>query len=73
MVYESLSSGAVANVFSLLPKEKPSRVRVGLDQLIDSGTVQTFDAWKLHSMDDQAPQQFDESARVAEVILDSNS
>ncbi|MBT6283501.1 MAG: hypothetical protein HOJ00_09005 [Phycisphaerae bacterium] len=73
MVYESLSSGAVANVFSLLPKEKPSRVRVGLDQLIDSGTVQTFDAWKLHSMDDQVPQQFDESARVAEVILDSNS
>ncbi|HIA71794.1 MAG TPA: hypothetical protein EYO01_03710 [Phycisphaerales bacterium] len=72
MVYESLSSGAVANVFSLLPKEKSSRVRAGLDQLIDSGTVRTFDEWKLHSMDDQVPQKFDESARVAEVILDSN-
>ena len=70
MVYEALSSGAVTNVFTLQSKKKQSRVIIGLDELINNGCVYTFDQWKLDPSIQKAPVFFNESARVADYILE---
>jgi mitochondrial fission protein ELM1 len=73
MVYEALSSGAVSNVFSLLPKGKISRVRMGLENLIDMGSVRTFEYWKEHPSIEEVSSSCNESTRVATLILESIS
>ena len=70
MVYEALSSGAMTNVFTLQSKKKQSRVIIGLDELINNGCVNTFDQWKLDPSIQKAPAFFNESARVADYILE---
>jgi hypothetical protein len=70
MVYESLSSGAITNVFSLEPSKNTSRVRSGLEQLIVNKTVCSFDSWDRDAEHKRAPSEFNESERVANIILD---
>ena len=70
MVYESLSSGAITNVFSLGETDIQSRVRNGLEQLIEDKTVFSFDDWEKELEHKQLPSEFNESARVAKIILD---
>ena len=70
MVYESLSSGAMTSVFSLAPSKAPSRVRNGLEQLMKNTLVGSFDALEDGLIREQAPSEFNESERVANIILD---
>ncbi len=70
MVYESLSSGAITNIFSIEPSTASSRVRAGLEKLIEDKTVCSFEDWKQESKFEQLPKEFSESDRVASIILD---
>lgn len=70
MVYESLSSGAITNVFSLEPSKNTSRVRSGLEQLIINKTVCSFEDWERDAEHKRVPSEFNESERVANIILD---
>ena len=70
MVYESLSSGAITNVFSLEPSKNTSRVRSGLEQLIVNKTVCSFEDWERDAEHKRVPSEFNESERVANIILD---
>ena len=70
MVYEALSSGAVTNVFSIDPSGKESRVRDGLNSLIQHDVVSTFVSWKKNSTTQSVPSHFNESARIADHILE---
>ena len=70
MVYESLSSGAMISVFSLAPSKAPSRVRNGLEQLIINKTVCSFEGWERDAEHKRVPSEFNESERVANIILD---
>ena len=70
MVYESLSSGAITNVFSLEPSNNTSRVRSGLEQLIINKTVCSFEDWERDAEHKRVPSEFNESERVANIILD---
>lgn len=69
MVYESLSSGAVTNIFSLSPSAATSRVRAGLEKLVENKTVCSFDDWDQNPKQEQTPVAFNESARVANILL----
>ena len=70
MVYESLSSGAATKVFSLKPTSRESRVRKGLDALIKSEDVISFEDWKQNSSKHQKPCFFNEASRIADHILE---
>jgi mitochondrial fission protein ELM1 len=70
MVYEALSSGAATKVFSLKPTSKESRVRNGLDALIECGNVITFKDWTQNTSKDQKPCFFNEASRIADHILE---
>jgi mitochondrial fission protein ELM1 len=70
MVYESLSSGAMTSVFSLAPSKAPSRVRNGLEQLMKNTLVGSFDGLEDGPIREQVPSEFNESERVANIILD---
>ena len=70
MVYEALSSGAVTNVFSIDPSGKESRVRDGLNSLIQHDVVSTFDSWKKNPTTQNVLSHFNESARIADHILE---
>jgi mitochondrial fission protein ELM1 len=70
MVYEALTSGAVTKVFSLEPKSNESRVRKGLEVLIHNESVQSFELWKQGSNKQCSPIHFNESARIADHILE---
>ena len=70
MVYEALSSGAMTKVFHLDPKSKGSRVRGGLDALIENGSVLSYEQWEQDPLTQQSPVFFNEAARVADYILE---
>jgi hypothetical protein len=69
MVYESLSSGAVTNVFSLVPSDTKSRVRSGLEELFANKSLLSFEDWEQEIERPPLQCEFDESARVAKIIL----
>jgi len=68
MVYEALSSGAVTKVFYLSPSSTASRVRNGVDELIQNKALQPFDLWKNDSTIEHSSCYFNEAARIAEHI-----
>jgi len=70
MVYEALSSGAVTKVFFLAPTSKESRVRNGLNELIQNNSLQPFELWQKDSMVQHSPCYFNEAARIADHILE---
>jgi len=70
MVYEALSSGAITKVFHLDPTSKGSRVRGGLDVLIENGSVVSYEQWEQNPLTQQSPVFFNEAARVADYILE---
>ena len=69
MVYESLSSGAVTNVFSLVPSDTKSRVRSGLEELLANKSLLSFEDWEQEIERPLLQCEFDESTRVAKIIL----
>ena len=68
MVYEALSSGAVTKVFYLSPSSTASRVRNGVDELIQNKALQPFDLWKNDSTIEHSSCYFNEAERIAEHI-----
>ncbi|MBC8201041.1 MAG: mitochondrial fission ELM1 family protein [Planctomycetes bacterium] len=70
MVYEALSSGAMTFVFTLEKTGKKSRVRNGLAELLENGAVMQYETWKEKPTSQHKPREFDESSRVASIILE---
>ena len=70
MIYESLSSGATTKIFSLEPTMRESRVRRGLEALLENDSIITFEKWKQDPTKKQTSRYFNESSRVADFILE---
>ena len=71
MVYEALSSGATVSVFSMDSfEEKQTRVVKGLKELIDQSYVSTFEKWNVDPSSIGTPKQFNESERVAKIVME---
>ncbi len=69
MVYEALSSGAATYVFGLEPNSTQSRVRTGLEWLLEDGKVMSFGSWE-QNVSVHTPCRCNEATRVAELILE---
>jgi hypothetical protein len=74
MVYEALSSGATVRVFSMDSLQKNvSRVVKGLNDLIEQSFVSTFKKWKSDPSKPNTTTTFNESARVAQIVMEQLS
>ena len=75
MVYEALSSGAAVMVFSLdsLHPVNQSRVVKGLNDLIEQSYISTFNKWNVDPSSIGKPKQFNETEKVAKIVLEQLS
>ena len=69
MLYEALSAGAATGLIEV-PSKAPSRVQRGIEGLIAEGWITTFAQWRKDGVLKSAPQQFNESERVARAIVE---
>jgi mitochondrial fission protein ELM1 len=69
MVYESLTSGATVGSFILEKKGKKNRVVGGINLLIETNMLTSFDQWQLSHQLTPPPQQLNEAQRAADWIL----
>ncbi len=68
MLYEALTAGAATGVLQVPPKG-PSRVRRGVESLLQQGLIIPFSGWLAGQRPAPPAQPFDEAGRVAEAIL----
>jgi mitochondrial fission protein ELM1 len=75
MVYESLSSGAEVRVFSMdtLHPRNQSRIGKGLNDLIEESYISTFEQWNADPSSTVLTKQFNESDRVAKIVMEQLS
>jgi hypothetical protein len=75
MVYESLSSGAEVRVFSMdtLHPRNQSRIGKGLNDLIEQSYISTFEQWNADPSSTILTKQFNESDRVARIVMEQLS
>lgn len=69
MVYEALTSGAPVGVFDLVPHKVRSNVSKGLQQLVESQIIQTFQGWQETKRLWRPKTQWNEAARVSEWMV----
>ncbi|RME35705.1 MAG: nucleoside-diphosphate sugar epimerase [Gammaproteobacteria bacterium] len=68
MLYEALTAGAATGLLQAPPKG-PSRVRSGVDSLLQQGLVTPFAEWLAGARPEPPGHPFDEAGRVAGAIL----
>lgn len=69
MVYEALTAGCRVGLLRLPEAQVDSRVMRGVACLVDDGVVTRFNDWYTGQHGLEAPPSFNESARVAELVL----
>jgi hypothetical protein len=70
MLYEALTAGAGVGLLRL-PAARDTRVRRGVQKLIENGWVTPFEAWRNGEPPPVPEREFNEAKRVAEQILTS--
>lgn len=68
MTYEAVTSGATVGTLQL-PRSRETRVTIGMDRLIESGCVTTWDTWKETGHLANSGSRLNEAERVAKEIL----
>lgn len=68
MIYEALTAGAATGLFRV-PRQGDDRVTRAVDQLVRSGQVKVFEAWKQGEGLSPARRRLDEARRVAALVL----
>jgi mitochondrial fission protein ELM1 len=69
MLYEALTAGAGVGLLRL-PEPKDTRVRRGVQKLIENGWVKSFEAWQPGQTLPPPTQAFNEAERIASLIVE---